>query len=110
MTIDPDGAAIHEALDPLYAGRLQQMPGAIQIDRLEELVTFAALPHRHGQMEHMGDSLHGPAAELRVGDAAREHLRTGPGQQFGVGLLLGTIGQAEGHHLGSPPPTLLRQV
>ncbi len=110
VAVDPDGAAVDEPLDPLRGCRLQQMPGAVEVDGLEELVALAALPHGHGKVEDVSRSPRRPPAQLGIGDAAGEHLGAHPGQQLSVGLFLGAVGQAEHHHLGPAAPALFGQM
>ena len=110
VPVDADGAAVHEPLDPPLARHLQQPPGPVEVDRLEELVGLAAFPHGHREVEHVGDAAHGPAAELGVGDAPGHDLDALPRQQGRIGLLLRPVGQAEDDHARAPAPSLLRQV
>jgi hypothetical protein len=51
VAIDPDGAAVDEPLHPLDGCRLKQVAGAVEVDRLEELVTLATLAHGHREVK-----------------------------------------------------------
>jgi hypothetical protein len=92
MTVDPDRAAVHEALDPLRTGRLEQVARSIEVDRLEKFVTLSTLTHGDGEMEDVGCSPRRAPAELGIGDAAGQYLGSQPGQKLGVALFLGSIG------------------
>jgi len=58
----------------------------------------------------VGHAVHGPGAERRVGDAAREHADAEPLEQPGVGLLLGPAGEPQDDDLRAAPPGVFRQV
>src|SRR6478752_2687508 len=86
------------------------MAGSLEVDSLEELVALAALSHRDGEVEDMGDAAHRSPAELRVGDAAGQDFGAHAGEQLCVGTFFRPIGQAERHHLSAPAATFLRQM
>ena len=83
---------------------------AVEVDGLEELVALRTLSHRHGQVEHVGGAADRSPAELRVGDAPRQHLYALAAEQLDVGLLLGPVCQPQDHDLRAELPPLLREV
>jgi hypothetical protein len=110
VAVDPDGPAIHKALDPRHPGSFKQPLRPVQVYPLEELIVLPALAHRDGEVEDMGDATNRALAELGVSDAPRHDLHALSGQELGVGALLRAIVQPEHHDLRPTPPPLFRQV
>jgi hypothetical protein len=84
--------------------------GSVEVDRLEELIALATLPHGDGEMEDVSGSPGGPAAELGIGDTARDDLGSQAGQQIGVGPFLGAVSESEHHYLRPQSQPFLGQV